>query len=302
VLPGQPSGTVEFLPVLRFASQQISARLGESSERSQYVVGPAAAPIVTAELSLPPSLQQYATSDEAQRAGLPLQWRVLSDGTACPLPIRYFDACGLRAVFLTDFNRAAEMLKGVGLRAVAQESGRAVVSLGCFEYRLTDIGPYNEFALTILAAAPDDAAPADYVSDLPVTTTVAERAGRELWGYNKFVAAIETAHAAEKFSMTARDSCNATIGVLEGTRGASVPTAPVDAFTLSLRNGRVIKTLLRVMTPVQVCAGDRFVFRIGASRHPMANNLRTLGLDGARPALVQYVDPYQALLFPGRAI
>ena len=34
----------------------------------------------------------------------------------------------------------------------------------------------------------------------------------------------------------------------------------------------------------------------------MTNNLRTLALDGARPVLVKYADPFQALLFPGRAL
>ena len=35
LLSGQPSGTVEFLPVLRFAGQSISPRLGESAECSR---------------------------------------------------------------------------------------------------------------------------------------------------------------------------------------------------------------------------------------------------------------------------
>jgi hypothetical protein len=34
----------------------------------------------------------------------------------------------------------------------------------------------------------------------------------------------------------------------------------------------------------------------------MADNLRTLALDGARPVLVQYADPFQSLLFPGRVL
>jgi hypothetical protein len=34
----------------------------------------------------------------------------------------------------------------------------------------------------------------------------------------------------------------------------------------------------------------------------MTNNLSTVALDGARPVLVQYANPLQALLFPGRAL
>lgn len=302
LLPGQPSGTVEFLPVLRFAGQSISPRLGELAECSRYIVARAADPVLTAS-SLPPlGVRQAASSGEAQRAGLPLQLRVLSDGTACSLPIRYFDAYGLRAIFPVDFNRAAQMLEGVGLKAVAQENGKAVASVGYFQYRKTDIGPYDEFSLTLTAAAPGDPVPADYVLNLAVTSPTANCAGREVWGYNKFLAAIEGAHDAEKLSITTRNSGNAMIGALEGARGASVPMPPDDEFLFSLLGGKMIKALLRVMAPVQVCAGGDFAVRIGPSRHPMADNLRSLGLDGARAVLVQYADPYQAMLFPGRPI
>ena len=40
VLPGQRRGLVEFLPVLRFAGQPISSRLGRSTEASRYQVDP----------------------------------------------------------------------------------------------------------------------------------------------------------------------------------------------------------------------------------------------------------------------
>ena len=92
------------------------------------------------------------------------------------------------------------------------------------------------------------------------------------------------------------------VGTLEGRRGASVAMAPTDILTFTLLEGRLIKTLIRVLTPSHASSGDSFLFNVGASRHPMANNLRTLALDGARPVLVVYADPFQALLFPGRAV
>jgi Protein of unknown function (DUF3237) len=51
VLPGRSDGTVEFLPVLRFAGQPISPRLGESAECPQYQVGCRAAQVEAADLS-----------------------------------------------------------------------------------------------------------------------------------------------------------------------------------------------------------------------------------------------------------
>jgi hypothetical protein len=238
----------------------------------------------------------------SQSVDLTLQRRVLSDGTECSLPIRYFDVQCLVATFLTELDRAAEVLKVTGLQAVPQEDGKAIVVLYCIDYRKTDLGPYNEVGLTVLAAAPGDPIPASYVVNLPVTTAVANRAGREIWGYNKFVTPIDVNSDGKKFSTILRDPENELIGTFEGRRGSSVPAPPNDILTFTLLGRRTIKTLIRVLTPFHASSGDSFVFKVGASRHPMAHNLRTLALDGARPVLIQYADPFQAMLFPGRAV
>lgn len=249
-----------------------------------------------------PPLQRRVLSDGAQSLDLPLQQRVLSDGTEVPLPIRYFDNQCLLATFLTDLDRAVGLLMGTGLQAVTQEDGKAIVVLGCFEYRKTDIGPYNEVCLAISAVAPGDPIPALYVTNLPVTTAAANRSGREIWGFNKFVTPIDIERGRKRFSTTVRDPDDATIMMLEGSRAASVQVPPADVLTFSLLGGRVLKTIVRVMTPFQVSGGDGLVLKLGSSGHPMAKNLRSLALDGARPALVQYADPYQGLLFPGRLL
>src|SRR5215468_9408484 len=64
-------------------------------------------------------------NDNAKTFGTPsadllLQRRVLSDGTECPLPIRYFDVQCLVAAFPTELSQAAQLLNGTGLQAVAQ--------------------------------------------------------------------------------------------------------------------------------------------------------------------------------------
>jgi hypothetical protein len=55
VLPGQSDGTVEFLPVLRFAGQPISPCLEESVEYPRYRVGGGAVPVEAADSSAIPS-------------------------------------------------------------------------------------------------------------------------------------------------------------------------------------------------------------------------------------------------------
>jgi hypothetical protein len=61
--------------------------------------------------------EDHMKGNETRPTDLQLQRRVLSDGTECPLPIRYFDVQCLVATFLTDLDRAAELLKGTGLLA-----------------------------------------------------------------------------------------------------------------------------------------------------------------------------------------
>jgi hypothetical protein len=231
---------------------------------------------------------------------LPLQERILSDGSRCPLPIRYFDAQLLIATYLVEYGRAAALLKATGLTAVPQPGDKAIAAFGCFEYRRTDIGPYNEIGLTILAMAPKYPMPALYVVHLPVNTALTNRAGREIWGYNKFVATIVIAGKSEHFSMTIRDPDSATIARFGGTRGASVSMPPTDLVTFSLLDGQLLRTTIQAMTPSQLSGGSGFSLQIGESMHAMAQSLRTLGLDGINPVLVQYADPFQSLLFPGQ--
>jgi Acetoacetate decarboxylase (ADC) len=238
----------------------------------------------------------------ASTADLQLQRRLLSNGAECFLPIRYFDVQCLVATFLAAPDRASELLESAGLQPTLQEDGRAVVDLYCIEYRKTDIGPYNEVGLTVRAKAPGDPIAANYVVNLPVTTAMADRAGREIWGYNKFVAAIDVNSEGKTFSTVLRDSDHEIIGALDGERGVSAPAPATDILTFSLDQGRLIKTTIRVLTPSLASSGDSFVLKVGTSRHPMTANLRTLSLDGARPVLIHYTDPFQALLFPGRAL
>lgn len=57
LLPGQASGLIDFLPVLRFAGQPISPRLIESADCPRYQVAGGAAPVAIARSSVTPSAE-----------------------------------------------------------------------------------------------------------------------------------------------------------------------------------------------------------------------------------------------------
>jgi acyl-CoA dehydrogenase len=79
-----------------------------------------------------------------------------------------------------------------------------------------------------------------------------------------------------------------------------IPEYPIEKlFRLQMK---IIKTFVQVPTQWHASSGEGFLLRVGDSTHRMAGHLRALGLDGARPVLVQYADPFQSLLFPGIAL
>lgn len=231
-------------------------------------------------------------------ARLYLQRRTLPGGARCSLPIRYFDARCLIAEFSVARALACDALSPFGVQpAGAGENATAL--FGGFEYRDTDLGPYNEVGLSIPALAPGDSEPALYVLHLPVTTAETDRVGRALWGYPKFVAGIDIGGDARGFSTTLRDPAGALIAAFDGVFTALRPSAAADLPTYSQLNGQILRTRIEALTPFQEGDGADFLLKVGSSSHPMAQTLRALGLDGARPQSVRRGDPFQAMLFPG---
>ena len=228
-----------------------------------------------------------------------LQRVALSDGTPVSLPTRYFDARSWIAVFLVERAAAEATLGAAGLRAVATADGRAEVWVGGFSYADADLGAYDEVALGLWAMAPGDPAPALHVADLPVSTSLAERAGRELWGYPKFVGDIAIRGNANAVAISLSDPEGAPILSLTGEFCLTETTPPADLWTFSVRQGRRLRTRLEIVTPFATGPGEGCTLAVGPSRHLMAARLRDLGLDGARPTAMRYGAPFQALLFAG---
>jgi hypothetical protein len=239
-----------------------------------------------------------ASSSQARSDRLNLQRCPLPGGAHCSLPIRYFDARCLIASFSIERSRARDALNAVGL--IPAENGANVsAEFGCFEYRDTDLGPYNEVGLGIPALAPGDSEPALYVAHLPVNTAETDRIGRALWGYPKFVADIDIRGHARAFSTALRDTAGSLIAALEGGFSALNSLPPANMPTYTHHNGRLLRTRIQALTPFQSGDGAGFLLKVGSSDHPMAKTLQALGLDDAQPHSVRYAEPFQAMLFPG---
>lgn len=231
------------------------------------------------------------------------------------LPILYFDATNVVALFEADRGGAEALLAGTGLVPAMIRGDRAVVGLSFYEYRHTSVGVYNEVGTAIFAARRGDRvmlgglldlyrAPARrtvgaYVVDLPVTTEAANAAGRELWGYPKFVTRIDVRLAGRRFDGTVFDPDGAEICTLAGNAGFGVPVPPVSLVTFTQLSGQLVRTPIDVRAPTRAHGPGDLALRVGSSRHPMADNLRRLGLDGAAPRLVLSTTRFQSKLWAG---
>ncbi|HET9875548.1 MAG TPA: acetoacetate decarboxylase family protein [Mycobacterium sp.] len=127
-------------------------------------------------------------------------------GQPVKVPLFYYDGTAMTAIFPARLSRLRAALPDPRIVPARLAPGVGVVGVSCFEYRDTDLGPYNELAISIILSEPYfrsnlpgraltsalrrhqfDA----WVHHLPVTTEIARAAGVEYYNYPKFLASID---------------------------------------------------------------------------------------------------------------
>lgn len=235
------------------------------------------------------------------------------------LPILYRDVSNVIAMFRARRDTVEDLLSGTGLEPALGIARDALVAIAFYEYRQTSVGAYNEVGVATFVRPTGRPAsrlgfadlyrPVDArvtgacVIDLPVTTAIANAAGRELWGYPKFVTDIAFRLERRRFECTIADpGGDAPIATFAGRLGLGVPAPPMSLVTFSNRRDDLVRTHIHVRGAVRARGGGGLRLTVGSSRHPMAERLRRLGLDGARPFLVMTTDRFQSRLDAGVAI
>ncbi len=235
------------------------------------------------------------------------------------LPVLYFEASTLLAFFVADGDAVEAKLSGTGLRPVLTIGGRALVGVAHYEYRQTGVGTYNEVGVAIQVLPEGAPAPRNpiqglygsvderhlgfHILDLPVTTPLANAAGRELWGYPKFVAPIPFHLDRKSFESSVVDpDGNGDILTLSGRLMPSLPVPPMSLVLYSHHRGDLLRTIVNVRGRTNLRLGRSLQLRVGESTHQMANNLRDLGLDGARPLIVMDTNRFQSRLNAGAPV
>lgn len=216
------------------------------------------------------------------------------------LPILYYDASVFMTSYLVRASRA-ELELPDELEAVRVADNKWLVTVAFYQYRHTAIGPYNEVGIAVFVkpkAIPtprfplcdllrplDKAVCGHYILDLPVTTPAACAAGKEIWGYPKFVTPIDFSLEGRAFRGAVADpDGGGSIVMLEGSVGPSIPGPLIDLVLYSKREAQLLRTLVNTRGGGQWCTSGNAQLKVSPdSGHPMAERARRLGLDGMKP-------------------
>lgn len=235
------------------------------------------------------------------------------------LPIFYYDASALYAFFLVDQARVRPLLEGSILDPGMRLGGKAIVGLACYEYRDTSVGVYNEVGLALAVARqgeslqlggwrdvlgsftrPEERQSGLYVLDLPVTTPLANAAGREIWGFPKFVTPIRYAQQGRRFLCSVENPEGGhPLMSLSGTMGLSMPGLPFSLTLYSCLAGQWLRCTVNARGKSHLALPGDLRLKVGTGNHRMEQHLRQLGLEDARPLAVLWTDRFQSRLNGG---
>lgn len=212
----------------------------------------------------------------------------LIHGDRVALPVEIRDAAVASAMFPVPAAAAQAVIAYSGLEiARPLPGGRAICSLAFVRYADGDLGPYHEFAVAFLVSEAKRVGA--FIHWLPVNQAFTLEAGRTIWGFPKEMADIRMDLASRTKRCLVRVDGRTALE-LHVRPGIPVPTGKgvpsVDAYTSM--DGITRRTPWTVSP-----SGVRM--RLGGASltlgdHPVAHELRALGLDHARALSIATVD------------
>ena len=225
------------------------------------------------------------------------------------LPIFYYDNTAMSAIYTASTRKVRKELPSADMHPVEMFPGRCLMVFTAFEYRKTDIDPYNEFSISAVISYGKKAIPGltslsymlkdcftAYILHLPVTSERARRGGVEMAGYPKFLADITFTREKGYTTCTVAENGRKILSL----RGKNTKTSRgrlTKYIIHTMKNGIPLKANLYI-NPKQYCQTIGF----GAARldigsgHRICTELRDMGLSRL-PVLYQYMPSYEAILF-----
>jgi hypothetical protein len=221
------------------------------------------------------------------RSGSPSEsgpWQVLGRTIGLPVEVRKAAQWGVQ--YLVPAKAAQRIVDPTGLEVTGPVPGKALMALAVCRYDDTDLDSYHEVAVSFVVR-PHDAPPnpsavdrvrefgtgaiGAYIHRLPVDQEFTCAAGRDIWGYPKWITTIDID---EPESGDRRSGSGTTIRLVDaGTHILTLTQAPPS---YSFRDGLLRRTPWEMSA--EGVAGRPAGATLVLGDHPMADELRTLGL------------------------
>ncbi|HVB93598.1 MAG TPA: acetoacetate decarboxylase family protein [Acidimicrobiales bacterium] len=254
----------------------------------------------------PPSARPPAIIDPASGAhseaslaspSEPSSWEVLGRRVSVPVEVRRAGQWSVQ--YLVPSAAAQRLVDPTGLTVTGPLPGKALVAVAVCRYDDTDLDPYHEVAMSFVVRAHDAPAAASglerlkefgsgaigvYIHRLPVDQEFSCAAGRDIWGFPKWVASIDIDEPSASDRRRTRRS-GTTVRLVDRGRhvlsltvtGGGRLQLPAQAPpTYSFRDGVLRRTTWT--TSSEGVSGRLGGATLVLGNHPMADELRSLGL------------------------
>ena len=208
---------------------------------------------------------------------------VLGEQVAIPVEVR--SATSFGGTFTAPYSAARDLIAYSGLRPVKVAGALTICMVTAVQYTDNDLGPYNEIALAIVVEPHDGGGGGGMATGevttlihrLPVNQEFTCAAGRDIWGFPKWVADLSYTCRQGRREMVMLDDDELAVALSVDTRlGIPLPDREMEMTCYSYRDGvlRVTPWTMRMHETRMRPGGVRL--EVGRDNQ-LADDLATLG-------------------------
>lgn len=240
------------------------------------------------------------------------------DQQAYNFPVKFEDVHYIASLYSANTDKVNELLNGTGLKAGLHFFGKPLVALGLIQYKVSDLGSYNEIILAIPVIRAHEKTGwknwldlysnfkkrkgGQYIIHIPVTTQQSVDAGRNLWGYPKILLPIT--HNFENNSVKTQlfDSSNQSLIAVNGNLGLGLPIPVIQLMTYSFLNQSLLKTTVDVVSGMRWKIGAQLKITINNTSDPIGKDIKELGIANKNPIFTIESKHFKASFNEGQQI
>lgn len=232
-------------------------------------------------------------------------------GERAMIPAFYYDGTASTAVFPTRLSALRELMPDRRYSPARLAPGVGAIAISAFEYRDTDLRPYNELSIAIplnepyfrvnapgraLAGSARHGQYHAFVWQLPVTTEIARNGGVDFYNYPKFLASIDFENAAGRRSCRLAEGAE-PIFELDGPSRPGHGERAIQVFSHIWMDGQPQSSEFKLNAHEvrQSVAPGAARLKLGA-RHPIALELSRLLLS-TRSIAFQHIPSFEGILY-----